>query len=511
MDNASNNKTLVDSLQQALPDGVIITRIPCLAHVIQLSLNQLLDRIKAVPLNDSAVTRWTEKQSRLAQANAQHQGREISHTLNKVRYLAIYVNASPQRQETFYNLQTSSVKLVPIQDVRTRWNSTFLMLRRAKRLRSIFAPFCAEYDCEEMLLQDKEWQQVDYLLCITKSFFDYTTQLSKTRDVTAHYVFKIYNKLFEHLEQSMKQLRQKHTPWKQQMLHALEASRTKLDEYYSQTDHIQGHIYAVSTMLAPVNKFKFFLTKDWDQKWRNTYRTSFQEALIPYQERLSTLNQSLDRSHSAAQLSSKLDKMLDESEAQPNAATNEMTQYLDSGTIHIAPLAFWREHQTRFPAISALAQDALSFPATGAGVERLFNTARDVCHYHRGRMKSETIEELMMFLCTLRFDIEEQEAKLLEKFFSHEEMEAAKEEKDEKLDEVEIDPISDTEEQDTVINGEIGLDEAGEADEGGEAQLPLPRNNTQVRASGRKRKTRDDDILVFLVLVSSRFTLILRI
>jgi hypothetical protein len=33
-------------------------------------------------------------------------------------------------------------------------------------------------------------------------------------------------------------------------------------------------------------------------------------------------------------------------------------------------------------------------------------------------------------------------------------MEAAKEEKDEKLDEVEIDPVSDTEEQDTVINDE---------------------------------------------------------
>jgi hypothetical protein len=109
MDNASNKKTLVDSLQQALSDGVIITRIPCLAHVIQLSLNQLLDRIKAVPLNDSAVTKWTEKQSRLAQANAQHQGREISYTLNKVRYLAIYVNASPQRRETFYNLQKRQV------------------------------------------------------------------------------------------------------------------------------------------------------------------------------------------------------------------------------------------------------------------------------------------------------------------------------------------------------------------------------------------------------------------
>ena len=203
-DNASNNKTLFDSLQQGLSDDIIVVRIPCLAHVIQLSLNQLLDHIKAVPLNDSAETKWTEKQSRLAHLNAQHRNCEIAFTLNKVRYVAIYVNASPQRRVTFYNLQTTNVKLVPIQDVRTRWNSTFLMPRRAKRLRPIFAPFCAEYDCEEMLLYEEEWRQVDYLLCITEPFFDYTTQLSKTRDVTAYYVFKIYNKLFEYLEQLMK-------------------------------------------------------------------------------------------------------------------------------------------------------------------------------------------------------------------------------------------------------------------------------------------------------------------
>jgi hypothetical protein len=80
------------------------------------------------------------------------------------------------------------------------------MLRREKRLRTIFAPFCAEYDCQEMLLQDEEWRQVDYLLHIAEPFFDYKTQLSKSRDITAHCVFKIYNKLFEHLEQPMKQL-----------------------------------------------------------------------------------------------------------------------------------------------------------------------------------------------------------------------------------------------------------------------------------------------------------------
>ena len=109
------------------------------------------------------------------------------------------------------------------------------------------------------------------------------------------------------------------------MLHALEAGWTKLDEHYSQIDYIQRHIYAVSTMLAPVNKFKFFLTKDWDQIWRDTYRKSFQQTFIPYQEQLSTLNQSSDRSYSVARLSSKLGKIFDESVAQPNAATDEMT------------------------------------------------------------------------------------------------------------------------------------------------------------------------------------------
>lgn len=171
-------------------------------------------------------------------------------------------------------------------------------------------------------------------------------------------------------------------------------------------------------------------------------------------------------------------------------------------TVSVRPLTFWKEHQSRFPAIAALARDALSFPATGAGVERLFNTARDVCHYRRGRMKAETIEELMMFLCTSKFDVEEQEAKLLEKFFSHDELEAAKEEREEKLNEVEVNPISDTEEQEDELEDEpedIELDEASlpAAEQDSPGSPSLPPNCTQTRVSGRKRKSREDDIFEY--------------
>ena len=127
--------------------------------------------------------------------------------------------------------------------------------------------------------------------------------------------------------------------------------------------------------------------------------------------------------------------------------------------IDAEPLQFWREHQERFPIIAVLARDILSIPATGAGVERLFNTARDICYYCRGRMKSKTIEELMIFLCTLRFDLEEQQRKELEKFFSLDEIESAKEENDEKPGEPEIDVISDTDELDTESGNLIVVDD----------------------------------------------------
>jgi predicted metalloprotease with PDZ domain len=114
--------------------------------------------------------------------------------------VAVYINKSPQRRESFVKLQTKEPKLMPIQDVRTRWNSTFLMLRRARRLQSAFDTFCAEFNLTDMKMDKDEWRQVDYLLSITYPFFKFTSSLSATTDVTIHNVFGIYNTLFTHID-----------------------------------------------------------------------------------------------------------------------------------------------------------------------------------------------------------------------------------------------------------------------------------------------------------------------
>lgn len=87
-DNASNNNTLVSSIQESiqsldLQDDTPIIRVPCIAHVIQLSLNRLLGQMKANPKNENTET-WSEARSQIVAKNARQNKREIVDTLNKV-------------------------------------------------------------------------------------------------------------------------------------------------------------------------------------------------------------------------------------------------------------------------------------------------------------------------------------------------------------------------------------------------------------------------------------------
>lgn len=117
------------------------------------------------------------------------------------------------------------------------------------------------------------------------------------------------------------------------------------------------------------------------------------------------------------------------------------------GTRKINPCVFWRGNQYEFPILASLARDVLSVPTTGSGVERLFNTARDICHYRRGSLKPTTIQDLMMYLCTSRFDIESEQHTFIEEYLTAQEIQAVKEKnKTERLDDNMFDLISDTEE-----------------------------------------------------------------
>jgi uncharacterized CHY-type Zn-finger protein len=87
-DNASNNETLIRALQEKLiSTGAIgsresIIRVPCMAHVIQLCLKQLLGHIRAAPKNKEVKTFWSDTQVIGLRDSASHG--DVAHTLAKV-------------------------------------------------------------------------------------------------------------------------------------------------------------------------------------------------------------------------------------------------------------------------------------------------------------------------------------------------------------------------------------------------------------------------------------------
>lgn len=415
------------------------------------------------------------------------------------------------------------------------------MLRRAKRLQSTFDEYCLKYGHPQFALNQEDWRQIDYLLYLTRPFFDFTTALSQTKDATVHSVFGIYNKLFDHLEVSIRQLQRKRVPWKQAILSALYAAKEKLSEYYGKTTDIHGNLYAMGTILAPQYKLQFFSDKGWadnDFEWREKYLEGLQDYLKPYKERLSNTHSS-SRTPSSATQRSKLDSLLARPQGHRTGAESgqqdELTQYLNSGktcislfifiltdfilgTAEVDPLTFWKEHEQQYPVLASLARDVLSIPATGAGVERLFNSARDICHYRRGSLHATTIQDLMMFMCTTRFDIEDKQLAFIKDFQTKEEIEIAREETDAQQPQEEfLDLISDDEEDDLPSDqpeitmqptsskrrqstsssdaeqGNEGDPESHIESDDDEAELPLPHlshkgGNAQIRTSGRPRK-----------------------
>jgi ribosomal protein S15P/S13E len=184
---------------------------------------------------------------------------------------------------------------------------------------------------------------VEYLLLITKPFFDFTNVLSKTRDVTVHHVFSIYNKLFNHLDDAEKKLKRKAVPWKKRMLQALQAAKKKLSKYYTATDtEPYGSVYAMATILCPSKKLRYFDNADWrgtNKKgetvdFMKTYQEVLQKEFQRYQQRVTLETEPTNIQASLDPIENELELLCESQtalQAEVDQPEDEITRYLAKG------------------------------------------------------------------------------------------------------------------------------------------------------------------------------------
>ena len=106
------------------------------------------------------------------------------------------------------------------------------------------------------------------------------------------------------------------------------------------TDSIDGHLYAIGTILSPSQKLQFFSTKEWESEdptetsWKDIYRGSLETQVERYKEQLNIRqSQSSSNGLSSRVGISELESALELNDSLQFTTPNEdeLTQYLDSG------------------------------------------------------------------------------------------------------------------------------------------------------------------------------------
>ena len=136
-DNAANNNTFLRELEYVCCQKEIKfnhkkNNIRCLAHIINLTVQEILKNVKA---GDAQ-----EEDELLAIVSQEEQEDNVNvEIISKLRRLIVKIRSSPQRKERFARrCEFFSIKsLNLILDVKTRWNSTYLMLDRILKLREV--------------------------------------------------------------------------------------------------------------------------------------------------------------------------------------------------------------------------------------------------------------------------------------------------------------------------------------------------------------------------------------
>jgi hypothetical protein len=123
------------------------------------------------------------------------------------------------------------------------------------------------------------------------------------------------------------------------MLSLLKAAREKLLKYYSMTDNIKGNLYAIGTILAPANKLRFFLTKDWEsdnpvKDYKRIHRKSLESFFKSYNECLPRDRLQLD-SQLLMTTMTDADLIFEDSQQLLPPQHDELTRYLKSGMLFL--------------------------------------------------------------------------------------------------------------------------------------------------------------------------------
>jgi len=302
--------------------------------------------------------------------------------IGKLHNIATYITRSPRRRVAFKDLQATSPKMI-VRDNDTRWNSVFLMLQSAIKLKSTIDQFTfSEPDLSNDRLNHEDWNMLRQIYEFLEPFYHATQRLQSNTC------------LLTDLLTTMDFLLGKYEKAKQvykdgPLATSVNMGWLKLDKWYKATE--RSPVYVAAVVLDPRLKWEYFEeSAEWDEGWVKTAKKNVAKLWMEYKGSVS----------GPPSISSHLNSSMDEydqfrlGKRKRIGPRDEYTTYQQTPcdmTIKDVR-AWWIGQKAHFPDLSLMALDVLAIPATSAEIERVFSSAGQLITDRRNRLKDATIE-----------------------------------------------------------------------------------------------------------------------
>jgi len=172
-------------------------------------------------------------------------------------------------------------------DVKRHWNLTLELLEGAYWL----GEFTREWlqhpkysNSRPLLTTQDEFNIVQYIMEVLRSFQYWTLRMLKRHTVTLLYIITVYNDMVDHLDRIMWSLHKKKNRWKKDLYFAAKFAQQTLSKYYVEVTALAGMILISDHILDCFRKLQSF--RKWDKGMYihpedyTSYSTQYQAALL---------------------------------------------------------------------------------------------------------------------------------------------------------------------------------------------------------------------------------------
>lgn len=293
MDNASNNGTMIDAVIKRIPSLKRRARLRCVGHIFNLI-------VKAI-LYGRGITDFEKRILGCSDREHFDLWRRLG-AIGKIHNFVKWILRSTQRREEFCAEQRLVMEddeifdwqeKVLLKDGGVRWNSTYMMLKRAKLLRKVIEWFQMtheaiddEDDIGYGIIDDgitkEDWEEVDLFLSVLEPIANITKELEGNPE-TSRYgslwaAFPALNVLSDVLDDAITKTKEAEDSY---FKSGILMGKQKLDQYWDKMTQ-ETPIYFAATILNPTLKEAYFKDKwrkypEWQKRAKQQMEKIFRE------------------------------------------------------------------------------------------------------------------------------------------------------------------------------------------------------------------------------------------